>query len=135
MKDTKDCNLLRIVENSWFQIKWKNETEKGSTWPSLAPDISRIILSSSINTRRYKMTSAGPEAVKVIVRCRPMNKREKELNSKVRNIFFIKVVWYILMINLTIKIRHIINLKLLNYIYIYIFRMLFIWTLQPWAAV
>ncbi len=34
------------------------------------------------------MTSAGPEAVKVIVRCRPMNKREKELNSKVRNIVF-----------------------------------------------
>ena len=59
------------------------------------------------------MTSAGPEAVKVIVRCRPMNKREKELNSKVRNIIVSQgCVIYILMINLTIEIRHVINLKL-----------------------
>ena len=33
---------------------------------------------------------SGPEAVKVIVRCRPMNKREKDLKSQVKQSQFTK---------------------------------------------
>ena len=41
---------------------------------------------------------SGPEAVKVIIRCRPMNQREKGLKSKVRHKIFFHYFIYIVSI-------------------------------------
>ncbi len=50
---------------------WKNDTisEKGKP--------------RGLERQKFKMAAAGPETVKVIVRCRPMNRRENDLKCVV----------------------------------------------------
>ncbi len=58
---------------------WKNDTisEKGKL--------------RGLERQKFKMAAAGPETVKVIVRCRPMNRRENDLKCVVSFFCFFNI--------------------------------------------
>ena len=58
------------------------QSEESATDLQTSPITAFRNIQTKLETNLLNMS--GPEAVKVIIRCRPMNQREKSLKSKVR---------------------------------------------------